>query len=121
MVELLNALPKQGPFVFSVDGKRPYAGTRRLKVIIDRNAKVKDWVFHDLRRTVRSGLAEIGIAEEIAERVLNHAQRGIDRVYNRHAYAAEKRVALNAWADRVAYLVSEGRSAPNVRELRPTA
>jgi integrase len=119
MVELLRAQPRDGRrYVFSLDGKRPYAGTRRLKEIINRAAKVEGWVFHDLRRTVRSGLAEIGIAEEIAERVLNHAQRGIDRVYNRHAYAEEKRTALNAWADRVAFLVSQGRDAPNVVPLK---
>ena len=117
MVELLTPLVKGGKFVFSIDGEKPYAGTRGLKVIIDRESGVKGWVLHDLRRTVRSGLAEIGIAEEVAERVLNHAMVGLNRVYNRHQYADEKCVALQAWADHVALIVSKGREAPNVHQF----
>jgi integrase len=121
MVGLLEGLPRRGEFVFSLKGKRPYAGTRRLKQIIDRESGVTGWTFHDFRRVLRSGLAEIGIREEVAERVLNHARRGLDRVYNRATLAEEMRAALNAWADRVAFLVGEGREVPNVVELRAGA
>ncbi len=121
MVELFEKMPRRGDFVFTLNGKHPYSGTKRLKEILDRKSGVKDWVFHDTRRTVRTGLAEINIADEIAERVMNHAQPKLTRTYNKHDYKAKMRDALSAWADRVAFLVSEGRDAPNVVELRPGA
>jgi len=52
---------------------------------------------HDLRRTVRTRLAEIGIDDVIAERVLGHKLQGIMAVYNRHGYDTEKRQALERW------------------------
>ena len=47
-----------------------------------RDAGLPDVRLHDLRRTVRTGLAELGIPFEIAERVLNHAMPGLQAVYN---------------------------------------
>ena len=55
--------------------------------------------WHDLRRTVATRLAALGVAEETIARVLNHAPRGVTAtVYNRHQYDAEKRLALDTWA-----------------------
>ena len=76
------------------------------------------WVYHDIRRTVRSRLAELRVPFEIAERVLNHAMTKLERVYNRHAYREEKAAALQLWADRLAVIVGEGREAPNVVEMK---
>jgi integrase len=95
IIELLNESPRLGPFVFTVVGTKPYAGTTRLKEIIDRESAVTGWGLHDIRRTVRSGLAELHVAEEVAERVLNHADKGLGKVYNQHSYLAEMRAALD--------------------------
>jgi integrase len=63
---------------------------------------VTDWRLHDLRRTARTGLAELGVPEIIAEKVLNHSPRNIlTTIYNRHEYADEKRDALERWALRL--------------------
>src|SRR5262249_23321532 len=48
------------------------------------------FTLHDLRRTCRTGLGRLKIPPHIAERVLNHAQPGIEGVYDRHAYLDEK-------------------------------
>lgn len=67
------------------------------------------WGIHDLRRTVASGLARLGQPAEVIERVLNHSSgvsSQIHLVYNRHKYEAEKRVALNLWADHIQKLVA---------------
>jgi integrase len=57
---------------------------------------------HDLRRTVASQMAAMGIGENIVARVLNHASEIgktiTGAVYIRHSFAAEKRHALEAWA-----------------------
>jgi integrase len=61
--------------------------------------KVRAFTLHDLRRTVRTGLAKLGIRPDIAERSLNHSQPGIIATYDTHPYLEEKRDALTQWAD----------------------
>ena len=52
---------------------------------------------HDIRRTVASRLGSMGIARLVIAKVLNHAERGVTAIYDRHSYDAEKRAALEAW------------------------
>ena len=81
----------------------------RVKERLDANSGVRDWVWHDLRRTVASGLQRLGVRLEVTEAVLNHrsgSMAGIVGVYQRHDYATEKRAALQRWADHVEGLVS---------------
>jgi integrase len=70
---------------------------------------------HDLRRTVASNLARMGTPEAVIAHLLNHKSEFektiTSRVYNQHAYAAEKRQALEAWATVLADII-EGRSGP---------
>jgi integrase len=42
------------------------------------------FVIHDLRRTCRSLLAELQVPAHIAERCLNHKQKGVEGVYDRY-------------------------------------
>ena len=77
------------------------------------------WTLHDLRRTMASGMARLGINLPAIEKVLNHTSGsfgGIVGVYQRHTFADEKRAALNAWASFVEALVSE-KPADNVVNL----
>lgn len=60
---------------------------------------------HDLRRTVRTRLAEIGVKDVIAERVLGHKLQGLLAVYNQHSYDLEKREALARWETRLAEIL----------------
>jgi integrase len=59
------------------------------------------WTPHDLRRTVRTRLAEIGVDDVVAERVLGHKLQGVLATYNRHGYDVEKRQALMRWEGRL--------------------
>lgn len=52
---------------------------------------VADFAPHDLRRTGRTLLASIGCPAEIAEAILGHLPPGIQAVYDRHGYNAERR------------------------------
>ena len=52
---------------------------------------------HDIRRTMRTRLAELNVPEFIAERVLGHKLDGMLAVYNLHDYLPAKRKALEAW------------------------
>jgi integrase len=118
VTEIVDALPRRGPYVFTVSGERPYAGQKRLLDILRRKSGVVDWHYHDLRRTMASGMAKLGISQDVIDRVLNHAKSRLAKVYNVYEYRDEKATALKKWADRVAIVVNNGLQAPNVTELR---
>lgn len=70
--------------------------------------QIERWRPHDLRRTVETGLARLGVAESLIDRITNHisAQPKMRRIYNQHDYAREKREALEAWASHVLMLTN---------------
>ena len=68
----------------------------------------------DLRRTLRTRLAELGVSDIIAERVLGHKLQGVLGVYNRHPYDAEKRSALALWEKQLAEILGLSESSSNV-------
>jgi integrase len=58
------------------------------------------WTFHDLRRSMASGLARLGVELHVIEKILNHKSgtfRGVVGVYQRHDFASEKRRAMDLW------------------------
>jgi len=120
-------------YVFTTTGETSLSGfhkgrnhiAERMAEIASEEAgkevEIPHWTFHDLRRTAATGMARLGIPVRVTEAVLNHVSgtaAGIVSVYQRHDYADEKRVALEAWARLVADLV-EGR-ADNVVQIEGT-
>jgi len=70
--------------------------------------EIPHWRIHDLRRTVASGMARLGVPLPVIEKVLSHTSGsfgGIAGVYQRHEFAEEKRNALEAWGKHVMVLV----------------
>jgi integrase len=65
---------------------------------------------HDLRRTLRTRLADLEISDVVAELVLGHKLQGIMAVYNRHPYAEEKKQALAAWEKRLSEILGISKS-----------
>ncbi|MBL4828479.1 MAG: site-specific integrase, partial [Aliivibrio sp.] len=75
-------------FGLKVDGnKQPYPNLLG-------NAGIEHFTIHDLGRTCRSLLASLGVHGYIAERCLNHKLKGVEGIYNRHDYLAERKDAL---------------------------
>jgi integrase len=107
--------------VFSGVRGRMVSDFSRIKDHLDARVRFKDpWTFHDLRRSAASGMAKIGVKLPVIERVLNHKSEsfaGIVGVYQRHDYAAEKREALQRWADYIDDVVS-GKPAGKVVQAR---
>lgn len=68
---------------------------RQLDRVGDKCRRIKP---HDLRRTMRSGLAIMGIRYEVAERAINHKLPAMAEIYDRNDYAEERRAALAQWA-----------------------
>jgi integrase len=106
---ILTALPRftAGNYVFSTTGgQRPISGHSRRKARLDELSGVTGWRNHDIRRTVRTGLAALGVPEIVSEHILSHGPRNpLVRTYNVHAYKDEKREALEKWAGHVRNLI----------------
>lgn len=126
-LELIGSVPAigKGDYVFSYDGVRPLNDFSYTKKALDAamaeiaGRALPEFRLHDLRRTFASGLAALGIALPVIEKLLNHVSGsfgGIVGVYQKHEYAAEKAEALQRWAAHVAGLILG--KPPNVTELR---
>lgn len=105
----LASLPQFGPdtFVFTTTGgKSASSNFAKIKRDMDRLSETAGWTIHDIRRTVRSKLAELRIPREVARKVLNHEDGKVDRIYNRHDYAKEKREALVKWEKKLLAIIS---------------
>lgn len=73
---------------------------------------------HDLRRTVATGLGELGISQDVIGLVLNHRKSGVTgRHYDLSTREAAKRDALDRWADRVEAIV-RGKKGGKVIAMR---
>jgi integrase len=123
VIEIIEKLPrmKGSAFVFTTTGDTTVSGFSKIKRKLDAKSGVTDWVLHDLRRSAASGMARLGIALPVIEKVLNHSSgsfAGIVGVYQRHSFADEKRAALEAWGRHVAGLIEPKRA--NVVELSAT-
>jgi integrase len=85
------------------------------KSALDAKLDLPHWTHHDIRRSVASGLGDIGIAPHVTEQILNHRsghRRGVAGTYNRSVYQLEVANALQQWQHHLASLL-EGR-APKV-------
>jgi len=104
MSEIMNI----GSFVFTSNGKTPFSGFGKSKDRLDDLSGVSDWRLHDIRRTVVSGMAKLGIAPHIADKILNHQSgtiSGVAAVYQRHEFLDERKTALDAWGSYVQSLL----------------
>lgn len=101
--------PLQGsPFVFW--GRRDHRPFDFHHAMLDRLRKsvdVQNWRIHDLRRFARSGMAQLGVTQMVAELCLGHSTKtGLVRVYDQHDYAEEMRAAWLRWGDRILEILS---------------
>jgi integrase len=105
-------------FVFSTTGTTPVSGFGYVKEKLDRlmqaelaesGLTLQPWVWHDLRRTARTLLSRAGVQADIAERVLDHAKGGVRGIYDRWAYIAEKREAVEQLASMIERIVNGGK------------
>lgn len=104
---VLASLARSGPegFVLSTTGgRRPSSAFNKRKRKLDEASGVTGWTLHDLRRTVRSKLSELGIPWEVARRIVGHQVDSLDATYDRHDYLAEKREALERLAEHIGEL-----------------
>lgn len=116
-VEILTRHMRSGPlFPGSADrGFSRAAGRIRRKLDESLGSRSAPWSWHDIRRTVATGLQRLGVRLEVTEAVLNHVsgtRSGIVGVYQRYDWLEEKRDALELWAQHVTGLRRSPRDAP---------
>jgi hypothetical protein len=128
-LEIIGAVPhiEGQDLLFSRTGATPASGFSRAKRRLDAllsadgdGTRIAPWTLHDLRRSATTGMARLGIAPHVVDRVLNHQAgtiRGVAAVYNRFEYLAERQAALEAWGRFVQNLAQPSRA--NVVSLRP--
>jgi integrase len=120
-IEILGTLPKLGSkgLLFTTTGDTSVSGfgraRDRLATVMrdelrqsDPAGEIQPFTLHDLRRTAATGMAGLGIAHHVLDRILNHVAgkiSGVAAIYNRHEYLAERKSALDAWARHVEGLV----------------
>jgi Arm DNA-binding domain len=123
IIELLPEFEK-GKHLFSTTfGKTPVNGFSKAKTTLDElmlaelreqaqaagedsdEVKLEPWVIHDLRRTGRTHLSALKVAEEVREAVIAHVRPGIKGTYDLYGYLDEKRDALTQWAARLRSIV----------------
>jgi integrase len=118
---IIEAIPGvDGDYLFTSSPTRRLGNMAPAKVALDTHMKpAQPWVLHDLRRTAASGMAALGIKLPVIEKVLNHKSgtfKGVLAIYQRYEFAAEKRDALQRWANFIDDLVhgrpAEGKVVP---------
>ncbi|MGC2408896.1 MAG: integrase family protein [Methyloceanibacter sp.] len=113
---VVSARQRGDGLVFPSRGGNQLGGLAKYKRKLDRDSGVSGWVLHDLRRSARSLMSRAGVRPDIAERVMGHSIRGVEGVYDRHPYAAEKAEALKLLAGMVRDIVTP--PPENVRKLK---
>jgi integrase len=112
-ISILRAIPRfEGTdLVFSYDGKSPATAfsyyKRKVATAMGRGPQ---WQLHDMRRVMTSGLARLGVAPHVADRMLNHQSgtiSGVAAIYNRYEYRDERREASNLWGRYIEQLTGE--------------
>jgi integrase len=97
---VLKSAGQRGPLVFASLGTKPFQNFSHAKRQLDQISGVSGWRLHDLRRTCVSGMARLGIAPHVADKILNHQAgtiSGVAAVYQRHDFLSERRQALDLW------------------------
>jgi integrase len=115
---ILKAIPQnkyREDYIFGKQGKRGFSAWSYCTMALNARmaasgTAIEPWTLHDIRRTVRTGLGQIGIAPHVAERVIGHLPPKVQRIYDKHDYQPEIATALRRWADHVA-AIAEGRTS----------
>jgi integrase len=96
-----NEWPRHGLVFPGARSGKPYQGWTRTNHILDLATGFADWTWHDFRRSFATHLGEAGVAEPVADAVLNHRQAatrgGVLGVYQRARRWPEQRAAVESW------------------------
>ncbi len=119
---LLCSVPRLGPLAFTVAGQGHFQNYGHAKRRLDTLSNVSGWVLHDLRRTVVSGMARLGVPPHVADKILNHRSgtiSGVAAVYQRHEFLTERKDALDRWGAHVSSILKPAQDVRNFASNGP--
>jgi integrase len=109
------------PYLFGRGGLTPFSGYSRAKARLDGMLPgMPAWTLHDVRRSVVTHMAEIGIDPHVIEATINHVsghKAGVAGIYNRATYREQKRAALQRWTDWIEVKIEGREPVSNVVTL----
>ena len=112
-LEIINGLERVdgSDMIFHHKGTRfPATNVQAwLRRWLDKHKISPRYTPHDLRRTMRTRLGELGIDFVVAEKILNHSLGGVLQIYDRSVKTDERRAAMCAWADKVSEITADTR------------
>lgn len=124
-VQTIRAMPRtvNCPFLFSGTGSTAFSGFSALKKRIDAQLVelktqhpaqyhaqfLKPWRFHDLRRTFKTGLAELGVGSDIRDALVNHMPQGVAAHYDHAELTQGKRDAVARWEREIKTRLAQAR------------
>ena len=115
---IIEAQPKLGenPYVFAGRGNGCMDISKSKRPFDAKLPAMPRWALHDLRRTARSLLSRAGVRPDISERVLGHTIVGVEGIYDRHRYDAEKAAALAKLATLIDGIVNPRENVVAIRK-----
>jgi len=141
IVQSLPRIKSKHGLKFTTTGETPISGLSRAKITLDKlmlkhakkesrdksaDISVPPWVYHDLRRSMASGMARLGVHLPVIERALNHISGsfgGVQGIYQRHSFADEKVAAFEKWSRHIEHVLGakDESVAPLQRQKRSSA
>ena len=101
---IIKSRPQHSRFVFATAGGKNFQSFKFAKANLDGLSGVTGWRIHDLRRTVVTGMARLGVPPHVADKILNHQSgtiSGVAAVYQKHEFLTERKDALDRWGRHV--------------------
>lgn len=93
-------------WLFTSTGKKPTVMNTVSVLVADiaeamvKAEEAEPFNLSDIRRTVETHMARMGVSKDIRAQIQSHGLSGIQtRHYDKYDYLAEKRTAITAWAD----------------------
>jgi integrase len=107
--DIIKSVPKSGDCLF---GQAGFTGFEKAKAAFKDG--IDAWNIHDIRRSVATGMAEIGTEPHVIEAILNHAsghKAGVAGTYNRAGYSKQMKTALSMWSDHISTVITGKRQS----------
>jgi integrase len=105
--EILDGAPQIGELVFRANTDTTLRNWNKVaKRINSLTGPMEPWHLHDLRRTFATHMRSIGIDKLTVSKLLNHAEAGTTKIYDRYAADPEKTAAMERWANRLREIIS---------------
>jgi integrase len=115
--EVLAGIPEIGEHVFRARNDAPLQKSSKVYKRLYKLARIEDWEPEDSRRTAATHMRSLGVDRLTVAKILNHAEAGVTKVYDRYAADPEKTAGLERWAGKLREIVGLTPPKSNVRQF----